>query len=265
VGELRTWLTSDTFGAAAFPVAFLFVAVWESIHPARQMTIEMSHRWFGNIVLMLASLPVIAFLPFFSALGGAVFAREYGVGFFNIASAPAALVIPLSFVLLDLVGYWEHRLFHSTTMLWRLHALHHSDPDLDVTTVVRHHPVEMLVQAGFDAAVALIFGFPPEAIALYTATMSVVQVVHHGNIQFPKPMQWMSWVIVTPELHRLHHSVLADENNSNFSNVFSIWDRIFGTIRMRSSGELRVGLTEFASLEFQRLNNMLMFPLLVGR
>jgi sterol desaturase/sphingolipid hydroxylase (fatty acid hydroxylase superfamily) len=265
MGELRTWLSLDGVGTAVFPMAFLVVAVWESFLPARPSTIGLSLRWFGNIALMLASWPILALLPFLTALEGGMVASEHGFGLFNIASAPAVVVVPLSFILLDLLGYWEHRLFHAVPMLWRLHALHHSDHDLDVTTAVRHHPLESLVQAGLNAAAAVMFGFPPVAIAFYTATLSVVQVLHHGNIRFPKNLRWMSSIVITPDLHSLHHSVSIKESNSNFSNLFTSWDRMFGTLRMYPAGELRVGLAEFPSVESQRLDRMLLLPFLFGR
>lgn len=243
-----------------FPAAFLLVALWEAARPARSETTSVALRWFGNLILMLLTWMIAVLLPFLTGFGTALIAREHGWGLFNTVPLPEAIAIPLGFVALDLLGYWQHRLFHAVPFMWRLHALHHSDPDLDVTTTVRHHPLEVLFQLLLDASVGVVFGFPPAAIALYGGTVIAVQTFHHGNIELPKALRWIGALIITPELHRVHHSIAFDENNSNFSNLFPLWDRLFGTFRPQARENLRLGLPELGSAKFQRLDKMIAAP-----
>jgi sterol desaturase/sphingolipid hydroxylase (fatty acid hydroxylase superfamily) len=253
------------FAAIMYPAVFLLVALWESLQPARSETIPISLRWFGNVVLLLLSWIIVAWLPFITGFGAALIASRHGWGLLNAIPMPAGISVLLSVIILDLVGYWDHRLFHALPFMWRLHALHHSDPDLDVTTAIRHHPFEVVAQSVLDAAAAIVFGFPPVAVAIYGVVATVVQTVHHGNIELPKALRWIRNLIVTPDFHRIHHSMAFDENNSNFSNLLTIWDRLFGTLRILSRDQFRLGLPEFATAKFQRLDKLLATPWLVPR
>jgi sterol desaturase/sphingolipid hydroxylase (fatty acid hydroxylase superfamily) len=264
VSDSNSWIDLTNAGAVLFPAAFLLVALWEIVRPARSATISFSARWFSNIALLGFTWIIATVLPFMTSFGAALVASQQGWGLLNAVPVPVVIAIPLSVVMLDLLGYWEHRLFHAVPFLWRLHALHHSDQDLDVTTSIRHHPFEVLVQMSLDAAVTIAFGFPPMAVAVYGVAITVVQAIHHGNIDLPRPLVWIRTLIVTPDLHRVHHSMAFDENNSNFSNFLTLWDRLFGTLRVRTSSPLRLGLAEFAGAKFQRLDKILMTPWLVS-
>jgi sterol desaturase/sphingolipid hydroxylase (fatty acid hydroxylase superfamily) len=245
------------------PACFFVLALCEALRPVRVMTTPLALRWFGNIGVFVLGWPIMALIPFLSAAGAALIAREHGLGLLNRVSIPLAVAIPLSVVALDFVSYWEHRLLHSFPPFWRLHALHHSDTDLDVATYIRHHPLEVLLQALLDALTVITFGLSPVSVGLFIAIGTVIQMIAHANIDLPQTLRWVSTLVVTPELHRLHHSQAFDENNSNFSDTFPIWDRLFGTLCLRSRGELKLGLPEFAELKFQRLDQMLMLPLLI--
>jgi len=249
------------FSSVLLPAGFFVLALCEALRPARATTAPLALRWFGNIAVFVLGWPILALLPFLSATGAAVIAREHGLGLLNMVSISPAVAIPISVVALDFVGYWEHRLLHSFQPFWRLHALHHSDTDLDVATYIRHHPLEVLIQALLDALAVIAFGFSPVSVALFIAVTTVVQMIAHGNVELPKMLRWVAPFVVTPELHRLHHSRAFDENNANFSNTFPIWDRLFGTLRLQPRGELLLGLPEFAETKFQRLDQMLMLPL----
>jgi sterol desaturase/sphingolipid hydroxylase (fatty acid hydroxylase superfamily) len=258
-----TWFDADKVGALLFIAVFFLVAVWETFRPARVTTATLSLRWLGNVVLFLLAWAIAAFLPFLTVDSAAVIAREQGWGLLNVFSLHGAVGIALSFIALDFIGYWEHRLYHAVPTLWRLHALHHSDTDLDVTTTIRHHPFEVLTQLPLNMAAAILFGFPPAAIVLYGTVVIIAQLFQHGNVELPTGLRWISTLVVTPALHRVHHSVAYNENNSNFSNFLTIWDRMFGTLSPEAPATLRVGLTEFASDRFQRLDRMLVLPWLV--
>ena len=244
-------------------LAFALVAVWEALRPARQSTLPLGLRWFGNLTVFGFGWAILLLVPFLAGLGAAEFAHEKNWGLLNVISIPGWASLALGFVLLDLAGYWQHRLLHLAPF-WRLHALHHSDPDLDVSTAIRHHPLEALMQGFLDALTAIAFGIPPAAVALYGGITFLVQIVHHGNVELPKALKGLRAAIVTPEFHRVHHSVAYDENNSNFSNLLTIWDRLFGTERRAPRGELRLGLEEFPGAGFQRLDKMMLLPLLIA-
>ena len=246
-----------------FAATFLGVALWETWRPSRAPVVPMTLRWFGNIALFVSVWLIAGLLPFLSSYAAAAVAARHGWGLFHMVALPPAIALAASIVLLDFFAYWTHRLLHKIPLLWRLHALHHSDTDLDVTTTIRHHPVEILVQIMLDASLALLFGFPPQAIVLYAGVVLVVQTFHHGNVVLPPRLRWLSRYLITPDLHRLHHSIVYAENNSNFGNLVPLWDRLFGTLRLSPEGEFKVGLAEFSGPTFQRLDRLLIQPLLV--
>ena len=260
-----TWFDADKLGALLFAAVFFLVAVWETLKPARAATTSFSLRWLGNVVLFLLVWTVSALLPSLTVDAAANMAFEHEWGLFNVFSWHGAVGIALGFVALDFIGYWVHRLYHAVPILWRLHALHHSDTDLDVTTTIRHHPFEVLTQLPLNMAAVIAFGFPPAAIVLYGTVVIIAQLFQHGNVEIPMGLRWISILVITPALHRVHHSVAYDENNSNFSNFLTIWDRMFGTLRSEPLAPLRVGLPEFSSDKFQRLDKMIVLPWLVTR
>ena len=260
---MQDWPDTSTLFGWAFAITFLGVACWEAWRPSRAVVAPMTLRWFGNIALFGIALAMTWLVPLLSSLGAAKLATDHGWGLFHLIALPPAIVIAASFVLLDFFAYWTHRLMHKIPLLWRLHALHHSDSDLDVTTTIRHHPAEALVQAVCDAFLALLFGFPPQAVLLYGGVVLVVQTFHHGNVMLPARLRPLSSWLITPDIHRLHHSKLYAENNSNFGNLIPLWDRLFGTLRQEPEGEFRVGLPEFTGADFQRLDQLLIQPVKV--
>ncbi|MEO8302115.1 MAG: sterol desaturase family protein [Rhizomicrobium sp.] len=246
-----------------FAATFLGVACWEAWRPSRATVAPLTLRWFGNLGLFAIVLLMTWLVPLLSSLGAAMLAAQQDWGLFHRIALPPVIALAASFVLLDFFGYWTHRLMHKIPLLWRLHALHHSDNDLDVTTTIRHHPAEAVVQALFDAALALAFGFSPQAVLLYGGLALVVQTFHHGNVMLPARLRPLSRWLITPDLHRLHHSRAYAENNSNFGNLIPLWDKLFGTLRTEPEGEFQVGLPEFSGADFQRLDKLLMQPLKV--
>jgi sterol desaturase/sphingolipid hydroxylase (fatty acid hydroxylase superfamily) len=257
------WPDASTLFGWLFAITFLGVACWEAWRPSRAAVAPLTLRWFGNIALFAMALLMVWLLPLLSSFGAATIAAQRGWGLFHLVALPPVIALAASFVLLDFFGYWSHRLLHKIPLLWRLHALHHSDTDLDVTTTIRHHPAEALVQATCDAALALLFGFPPRAVLLYAGMVLAVQTFHHGNVMLPARLRWLSHGLITPDLHRLHHSMSYAENNSNFGNLVPFWDRLFGTLRKEPEGEFQVGLPEFSGPDFQRLDKLLIQPVRV--
>jgi sterol desaturase/sphingolipid hydroxylase (fatty acid hydroxylase superfamily) len=257
------WPDASTLFGWMFALTFLGVACWEAWRPSRVAIVPLTLRWFGNISLFAIVLLMTWLVPLLSGLGAATLAAKHGWGLFYLMALPPVIALAAGFVLLDFFAYWTHRLLHKIPLLWRLHALHHSDSDLDVTTAIRHHPAEAMVQALCDAMLALLFGFPPQAVLLYGGTVLVVQTFHHGNVILPPRLKPLSRLLITPDLHRLHHSMAYAENNSNYGNLIPLWDRLFGTLRQEAEGELRIGLPEFPGAEFQRLDKLLIQPIKV--
>lgn len=261
---MQGWPDTATLLGWAFAITFLCVACWEAWQPSRSSVAPMTLRWFGNLSLFATALLMSWLVPLLSSLGAAKAAAQHGWGLFHWIALPPAVTLAASFVLLDFCAYWTHRLMHKVPLLWRLHALHHSDSDLDVTTTIRHHPGEVLAQAALDASLALAFGFPPQAVLLYGGIVLVAQTFHHGNVVLPRPLKPLSSWVMTPDLHRLHHSMAYAENNSNFGNLIPLWDRLFGTLRKEPEGAFAVGLPEFPGADFQRLDRLLIQPLQVS-
>jgi len=257
------WPDASTLFGWMFAITFLGVACWEAWRPSRTAVAPLGRRWFGNITLFAIALLMTWLVPLLSTLGAATVAAKHGWGLFHLLALPPAIALVAGFVLLDFLAYWTHRLMHKIPLLWRLHALHHSDSDLDVTTTVRHHPGEALAQAACDAALTLLFGFPPQAVLVYGGVVLVVQTFHHGNVVLPPRLSWLGRCVITPNLHRIHHSMAYAENNSNFGNLVPLWDRLFGTLRSGPEGELKIGLAEFSGAQFQRLDKLLIQPLKV--
>jgi sterol desaturase/sphingolipid hydroxylase (fatty acid hydroxylase superfamily) len=172
----------------------------------------------------------------------------------------------IGFLLLDFGRYWLHRVFHAVPWLWRLHSLHHADSDLDVSTSFRHHPVEFVVGSGLFWLALVITGFPTDIAAAYLVCASILSCLQHGNTALPASLELvLQRVVVTPDMHRLHHSVVPDESNSNFGFLFSFWDRLFATHRQiprRSHDIVQFGLREFRNPSFPQ---MLLLPLKLRR
>ena len=249
---------------AGIALAALFVAIglWETARPERTADSNAARRWVGNLGLYAISEGVrVALAPLLSALTATAslspFAKIVPADDF---SALHALFVVLA---LDLIFYAAHRLMHAVDWLWRLHAIHHTDLALDVSTAVRHHPLEtpLLALAAFGAG-ALI-GATPGEIAFYGVVAFAVQLLAHANVALPAAIASpMVRIIVTPGFHRLHHSRDPREYNANYGQVLSIWDRLFGTAVMpQDSAVVAFGVDGYGSLEAQRLGAMLLQPL----
>jgi sterol desaturase/sphingolipid hydroxylase (fatty acid hydroxylase superfamily) len=210
--------------------SLLVVALWEFCRPRRQREFPALRRRLGNIGfwvfnLVLAGLtfePAAQFRPQLEA--------ALGIGLLSWPIADAALSFAAGFLLLDLLRYLVHRCKHAVPFLWRFHALHHSDPDVDVTTAVRVHPIEHLLNSAVFWLVVILLDIPAIAVVTYGLAAFAIEAVQHGNIRLPERLdRWLQPVLVTVDMHRIHHSVAFAQASCNYSTVFSIWDRLFGT------------------------------------
>ena len=222
-------LEVETIRLVVLFVSFFGVALWETFRPRRRLTESASRRWGMVFVLFLLNIGVVAAVgP--ERSGGAL--APVWVSAFAPSGWAAQLALGAAlFVLLDLLYYAYHRVLHLVPLLWRVHAVHHSDRDLDVSTTYLHHPLEnlvLLVVMGIGVAAA---GFPGAVLVTYGIVATLLAPFQHGNIALPAAMErWLSLVLITGNLHRAHHSTEMDEGNSNYGLVFSWWDRLFGTL-----------------------------------
>jgi sterol desaturase/sphingolipid hydroxylase (fatty acid hydroxylase superfamily) len=250
---------------ASFAGLFALVALWEWRAPRREGTWPRRRRWPSNLGIALLSTLLLRLVTPAAAVGSALLAAERGWGIFHLVSLHPGLVFVASVLLLDLVIYFQHRVFHRVPLLWRLHRMHHSDPDFDVSTAVRFHPLEILLSMGIKIAAVLLLGAPAAAVLVFELLLNATSVFNHGNLRLPRGMdRWLRWLIVTPDMHRVHHSVRHEETDSNFGFSIPWWDRLFGTYRAQPADGhegMRIGLTEFSGEREIRLADMLMQPL----
>jgi sterol desaturase/sphingolipid hydroxylase (fatty acid hydroxylase superfamily) len=244
---------------------FTTVAAAELVRPLRTRSGATSRRWVGNLSLCILSNGILV-LPILTAFAAAFVAQSEQKSLLDIFGLPSTMRLVVAVIGLDALAYAQHRLLHRFDLLWRFHAVHHSDPEVDVTTTFRHHPVEAIFNGALVGGVVLLIGFSPAEIAAYTWVSFVVELVAHANIALPS---WFGAIfgrlIVTPEFHHLHHSRAKAEANANFGQAFSIWDTLFGTARARSSEDprrLEFGLEEFRELKFHLPHYLLAQPLL---
>lgn len=242
------------------------VALGEIMAPRRTLTSSKGQRWFANLsMIVVAHLLVRLTLPLLP-LGLAIMAQEHGWGILNIVLLPPWLAITIAVIALDLVIYLQHVLFHFLPTLWRLHRMHHSDLDLDASSANRFHPLEILISNGIKLAAILLIGASPLAVLLFEILLNATATFNHGNIRIPPGIDhWLRSVLVTPDMHRVHHSIIPRETNSNFGFSLPWWDYLGGTYRAQPSAghlEMTIGLKEFRDPAQLTLPRLLVQPFL---
>jgi len=226
-------ITHENVIRLSFFVGILvLMAVWETLAPRRVLTRSRALRWTNNLALVLLNSVLLRVIFPAAATGVALFAAEHGWGLLHYFSLPVGLSILLSIIALDLIIYLQHVMVHALPLLWRLHRVHHADPDYDVTTGARFHPLEILLSMLIKFATIIVLGPPVVAVILFEIMLNALAMFNHGNVGLPQKLdKLLRWLIVTPDMHRVHHSVEDDETNSNFGFNLSCWDRMFGTYR----------------------------------
>jgi sterol desaturase/sphingolipid hydroxylase (fatty acid hydroxylase superfamily) len=214
----------------AFGSMLVVMALWEALAPRRAPTMPKAKRWANNLALVLInSLLVRALFPA-AAVGFAAFAEAHSLGLMHIRELPGFPALIAAVVLLDLAIYLQHVVFHAIPLLWRLHRVHHADLDFDVTTGTRFHPIEILLSMGIKFLIIVTLGPPVLAVLIFETLLNVTAMFNHSNIRIPERLDRMlRAVAVTPDMHRVHHSIDGSETNSNFGFCFSVWDRLLGT------------------------------------
>lgn len=213
------------------------MGLWEIFAPRRMLTISKTLRWANNLGLVFFNSYILLVLFPAAAVGVAITASQQGLGLFNVYEVPLYMAVILSIVILDFVIYVQHVMVHAIPILWRLHRVHHADPDFDVTTGARFHTFEIILSMLIKFAVILLLGPPVIAVILFEVILNVTAMFNHGNVRLPLALdRALRWVLVTPDMHRIHHSIEDDEANSNFGFSLTWWDRLFGTYRDQPRG-----------------------------
>jgi len=211
---------------------FAAVALWEVLAPRRRLTASKSVRWLNNLGLVALNTVVIRVLFPMGTVGVTLFAMNQGWGLLNHWELPFWLATTLAIIVMDLVIWAQHVLFHFVPVLWRLHRVHHADPDYDLTTGARFHTIEIILSLLIKFGVILVLGPPITAVILFEVILNGMAIFNHANARLPLPLdRILRLFVVTPDMHRVHHSVENDELNSNFGFNLSCWDRLFGTYR----------------------------------
>lgn len=241
------------------------MALWERLSPSRRLSVSKPLRWGSNLGLVVLNTVLLrAGFPL-AAVGFAAIAAEQGWGLLNVVALPGWLAILLSVMALDLVIYWQHVMFHALPTLWRLHKVHHADRDFDVTTGLRFHPIEIFLSMGIKIAAIALLGAPPVAVLIFEVLLNATAMFNHGNVSLPRSVdRLLRWVVVTPDMHRIHHSVIVQETNSNYGFNLPWWDYLFGTYRARpakGNQGMTIGLTEYQNtLRVAQLPWVLLLP-----
>ena len=244
---------------------FALVAVWELVAPRRALTVSKTLRWSSNLGLVVLNTLLLRLIFPLAAVGVAAFCAANGWGVLNHFQVPFWLAVPLAVIAMDFVIWLQHVMVHAVPVLWRLHRVHHADLDYDLTTGSRFHPIEIALSMLIKVATITVLGPPVVAVVIFEVLLNAAAMFNHGNIRLPASVdRVMRWFIVTPDMHRVHHSVEDDETNSNFGFNLPWWDRLLGTYREQPrAGQvgMSIGIHGHTDLrEVARLDGMLLMP-----
>lgn len=254
----QTWLRLGCF-AGLLLVLMLLEQRW----PRRSRRYSRRQRWPSNLGLVVLNSLLLKLTFPLAAVGTAVWAQQAGWGLFQ--HLPLTLSLPLSLLLLDLLIYWQHRLFHRLPLLWQIHRVHHADADIDVTTGSRFHPLEILLSMALKCLAVAVLGAPPAAVVLFEVILNAMAMFNHSNLALPGRLDaLLRRLLVTPDMHRVHHSTLAGEQQHNFGFNLALWDRLFASYQAQPAAghpDMEIGLSDCREPEWHsRLAGMLMLP-----
>lgn len=255
---------ADAVRLAAFLLLFVILALAEHLRPRRPLTVPKLARWRVNLAIVaLDTLTARLLLPV-APFALAAWLQVRGWGLFNALSFSGPVATLAGVLLLDLTIYTQHRLFHRTPILWRIHRMHHTDLDLDVSSGTRFHPVEIALSLAIKLVAVAILGIAPQAVLLFEIILNACSMFSHANLELPPAVdRWLRLVVVTPDMHRVHHSVIVRETDSNFGFNVPWWDRLFGSYRAQPrDGHLgmTIGLKEWRSQQDLGLWPLLRLP-----
>jgi sterol desaturase/sphingolipid hydroxylase (fatty acid hydroxylase superfamily) len=243
---------------------FLLMAFAEILLPRRGLMLKRPPRWASNLGLVALNTLAVRFLVPVGAVGMALMAHEQGWGLLNNVALPGWLAVALAVIALDLVIYLQHVLFHAVPLLWRLHMVHHADLDFDVTTGLRFHTIEIVLSMGVKMAAVAVLGASALAVVIFEVLLNATSMFNHANVRLPAGLdRLLRLFVVTPDMHRVHHSVIVRETNSNFGFNLPWWDYLFGTYRAQPEAGhegMVIGLSQFRDERVDRLHWMMALP-----
>jgi sterol desaturase/sphingolipid hydroxylase (fatty acid hydroxylase superfamily) len=252
------------FRAAAAVIVFAIMAAWEVFAPRRRLVAGRLARWPGNLGIVVVDALVVRLAVPAAALGASLYAAGHGIGLFHLLNLRLLVAALLGFLILDLVIYAQHVVFHRVPWLWRLHRMHHADLDIDVTTGFRFHPFEILISLCIKIAAVLAFGIPPVGVFVFEVVLNATSLFNHSNVSMPRRVdRIVRLLLVTPDMHRVHHSIVRAETDSNFGFNLPWWDRLFRTYRSEPQAghdRMTIGLPVFRQKDELRLDRMLTQP-----
>jgi sterol desaturase/sphingolipid hydroxylase (fatty acid hydroxylase superfamily) len=248
-----------------FVGVFAIVALWELAAPRRALTVSKALRWGSNLGLVALNTVLLRLMFPLAAVGVATFGVANGWGLLNHFEVPFWLAVPLAVIAMDFVIWLQHVMVHAVPALWRLHQVHHADLDYDLTTGARFHPIEIGLSMLIKFATITVLGPPVLAVVIFEVLLNATAMFNHGNIRLPAGVdRVLRWFVVTPDMHRVHHSVEDDETNSNFGFNLPWWDRLFGTYRAQPRAghdAIVIGIHGHTDpREVARLDGMLLMP-----
>lgn len=249
---------------AAFLGVLGTMALAETLAPRRPLSVSRGFRWLHNLALIAVGTVALRLLFPVLAVAFAAIARDNGWGLFNLVHVPYWLAVAVSFAVLDFVIYLQHRLFHAVPTLWRLHMVHHADPDIDASTGIRFHPIEIVLSMAIKFCAIALLGAPALAVILFEIVLNATSMFSHANWRLPLGLdRVLRLALVTPDMHRVHHSVIRRETDSNFGFNFSFWDRLCGTYRAQPEAghdRMTIGLSQYQDQRRQSVLWMLLLP-----
>jgi sterol desaturase/sphingolipid hydroxylase (fatty acid hydroxylase superfamily) len=248
----------------AFGGVFVAMAIGELLGPRRKQAIRRGLRWASNLGVVVVDTLLVRLVFPTTAVGLALLAEAHGWGLLHAMVLPIWMAVVSAVVLLDLAIYFQHVLFHAVPALWRLHRMHHADLEFDVTTGLRFHPFEIVLSMTIKLAVIAALGAPAVAVLIFEVLLNATSMFNHGNVRIPLGLdRALRWLVVTPDMHRVHHSILGPETNSNFGFNLPWWDRLFGTYRAQPAAGhdgMTIGIEQFRDPRELRLDRMLLQP-----
>ena len=249
---------------SVFLAVFAIFAIWELIAPRRKQYYSKSLRWLNNLSITTINVLITRFLIPVTVIYVALFSQSSNLGLLNLVELPEIVAIIIAVLLLDLSIYIQHYIFHKVDFLWRLHRMHHADLEFDVSTAIRFHPVEIILSLVIKMAVVVAIGAPAVAVLLFEIVLNASSMFNHANIRIPRSIdRFLRLFIVTPDMHRVHHSIIRKETNSNFGFNLPWWDYIFRTYRDQPKDghlEMTIGIESFRDQRELWLDRLLLQP-----
>ena len=257
-------INEATIRLGAFIGVFTTMALWEAVAPRRPSSYSRLARWPSNVAIVALNTVLLRILLPATAVSLALLAAQRGWGLLNNLRLPWWSTVVVSVVLLDLAIYLQHVMFHAVPALWRLHRMHHADLDIDVTTGARFHPIEIILSMLIKFGVVAALGASAVGVLIFEVLLNATSMFNHGNVHIPVGLdRWVRWFVVTPDMHRVHHSILVGETNSNFGFNLPWWDRLLGTYRDQPAAGhqgMTIGIEQFRDGRELWLDRMLLQP-----